>query len=623
MLEDYTDSLAVATEAALAAGATLRDEFLRAGGPLGSGGHCDADLWAERLIRERLTESFPDWAYRGEETGFRPGALDERHMWLVDPNDGTSSYLKGMRGTSVSIALLRDNEPVLGVVYAYASPDSSGDLFNWAEGCGPLRRNGISASPGWPTRPGPRDVVILSQSGDRSPEANLACASPARYRTVPSIAYRLALVAAGEGVAAVSLNDPAPWDYAGGHALLKGVGGELVGEDGRPIGYSQRGSTFTRFCFGGAPGFVQELAKRPWDKALGGHHLPLPPPDLPFPVRLEPGQAIGDDGLLSRARGTLMGQLCGDALGGQVEFESAASLRSHHPGGLRQMEDGGRWRTMAGQPTDDSEMALVLARTLVVRGRYDPSAVAGAYHYWHRSGPFDEGGTTSQALGAIRDPRTADNDARAAASRDSQANGSLMRISPLGIFGHALPADALAEMARQDSALTHPHPVCQEASALFVVALARAISEGGTPEEVYKDVKRWASFNCRDVSVLTALEESVANPPADYQKHAGWVLVALQNAFYQLLHAGNAEEGIVATAMAGGDTDTNAAIAGALLGSVHGYAALPLRWRQMVLTCRPLAGHSPTRHPRPYPFWPADASELAEKLAAISPSARS
>lgn len=318
-----------------------------------------------------------------------------------------------------------------------------------------------------------------------------------------------------------------------------------------------------------------------------------------------------------------MGQLCGDALGSQVEFESARSLRAHYPGGLREMRDGGQWGTMAGQPTDDSEMALVLARTLVVRGEYETGSAAAAYHYWHRSHPFDEGTTTAKALGAIRDAKTAVASAMAASSRDSQANGSLMRISPLGIFGHRMDANLLADLARQDSALTHPHPVCQESSAMFVVALRRAISDGGGPDDVYKDVKRWASSNCRDAAVLSALEEAVARPPDDYQTKAGWVLVALQNAFYQLLHSSNAEEGIVATVMAGGDTDTNAAIAGALLGSVHGYASFPLAWRQMVASCRPLEGLAPTKHPRPYPFWPADASELAEKLAAISPSARS
>ena len=93
----------------------------------------------------------------------------------------------------------------------------------------------------------------------------------------------------------------------------------------------------------------------------------------------------------------------------------------------------------------------------------------------------------------------------------------------------------------------------------------------------------------------------------------GWVLIALQNAFYQLRHIPNLEEGMVDTVMRGGDTDTNAAIAGALLGAVHGRAAIPSRWLHAVLSCRPLPG-TPTRHPQPVEFWPVDALELAEAL---------
>lgn len=624
MIEDYTDALGVAVQATLAAGELLRDEFHRAGGPLGSGGDCEADRWAERLIREKLVAAFPDWSYRGEETGWRPGVEGDRHQWLVDPNDGTAAFIKGMRGSAISIALLQDERPVLGVVYAFAAPDDRGDLFTWVEGCGPLRRQGLAVeAPSWPARLALHDVVLLSQDADRNPQANLSCVAPARYLATPSIAYRLALVAAGEGVAAVSLNDPAPWDYAGGHALLRGVGGELVGQDGKPLAYSQRGTSYARFCFGGAPGVVADLAGKPWDTVFGGAPLPHPAAEIPFPVRLEPGQALPDWKILSRARGCLMGQLAGDALGSRVESQSGSSLRKRHPAGIRLLDDGGAWGTMAGQPTDDSEMALVLARSLVIRGRYSLDAVASAYWYWHRSGPFDEGNATGKALGAIRDERAAAVSAARAADRSTQANGCLMRISPLGIFGHALPADELAAFARQDASLTHPHPVCQEATAVFTVAVAHAVATGGSPDDVYMEAKRWASGHCQEAPVLRALDDAVSSPPADYQRHAGWVLIAFQNAFYQLLHAPTMEEGVVATVMAGGDTDTNAAIAGALLGAVRGYEALPAQWRRMVLSCRPVAKLTPTRHARPYPFWPVDALELAEKLAAMAPRASS
>lgn len=115
-------------------------------------------------------------------------------------------------------------------------------------------------------------------------------------------------------------------------------------------------------------------------------------------------------------------------------------------------------------------------------------------------------------------------------------------------------------------------------------------------------------------SVLHTLEEAVGNRPADYMRNKGWVLIALQNAFWQLLHASSLEEGVVGTVQLGGDTDTNGAIAGALLGAVHGRAAVPQQWLDRVLSCRPISGMAGVIRPRPEAFWPVDALWIAERL---------
>ncbi len=64
----------------------------------------------------------------------------------------------------------------------------------------------------------------------------------------------------------------------------------------------------------------------------------------------------------------------------------------------------------------------------------------------------------------------------------------------------------------------------------------------------------------------------------------------------------------------GGDTDTNAAIAGALLGAVGGRRAIPDRWMRAVLSCHPVEGAAGVKQPRPTTFWPVDALVLAERL---------
>lgn len=626
--------LAAAQEIAREAGALIRTEFHRRGGPRGLLDHAAVDDEVEAMVRTRLLEAFPDWGYRGEETGSAGVEPPPRHIWLVDPNDGTRNYLQGCRGSSVSIALLRERQPVLGVVYSPCCPDDDGDFFAWADGCGPPTRNGRPlVQRSWPKRLGADDSILVSHDADNAAESNLRCASPARYRPMPSIAYRLALAAAGDGTLGTSFKGAGDWDYAGGHALLRAVGGELYDEHGAPTSYSERGESRSRMCFGGTDALVREVLDRPWGDIYRSDQPRLTyPPFLPRAV-LPLGRATSDAGLLQRAQGALLGQLAGDALGSLVEFQTAESIRAVYPNGLRDMTDGGAHGTMAGQPTDDSELALALARSIVAAGRYSPEVAARAYGYWCRSEPFDVGATTARALRRLASLGTDDEWTsgghpsgaqrsltellETAADPNSQSNGSLMRASPLGIWGHRLEPDKLAELARADNRLTHPNPVCQEACATFVVAVAQAVATGAGPRTIFEFVRGWTRTAGRSAAVLAALEAAEHRPPADFQTSQGWVLIALQNTFYQLLHAPSAEEGIVATVMAGGDTDTNAAITGALLGAVHGRDSLPRRWRNLILSCRPLAGIPHVRQPRPPVFWPVDAMELAELLLIV------
>ena len=588
---DWRRPLEAALDAAVAAGEILRRDFHHPGGARGAVDKAEADVEAERLIRARLTEAFPGWGYVGEETGRAAGELG-RPVWLVDPNDGTRDYLAGRRGSAVSIGLLADRRPVLGVVFAFAYPDDEGDVFTWAEGCGPVRRNGRPAAAHLPDSLSARDVVLVSSKGDRDPETNLRCADPARYRTVPSIAHRLALVAAGEAAAATSLHAPGAWDYAAGDALLRGAGAVLVNEEGAEVGYAEDGTSQTVRAFAASKAVASELARRPWSEVSTG------PWRGERPASLVKGRAVEDTGLLSRAQGCLLGQIAGDNLGALVEFCTAAEIAALHPDGPRLLQDGGRWSLLAGQPTDDSEMALALARTVVAAGTYDDGKVLDAYRAWYRSDPFDVGDTTRAALVGYL-------------VADSQSNGSLMRASPLAVLAQrARPEDA-AELGRRDSALTHSHPVCRDSVAAFVVAASRAIARGGEPEAAYEAALAWAR-SAAVTPVTEALVRAASEAPRCDEGHIGWVLITLQNAFYELLHAPSVEAGVVATVRRGGDTDTNAAVAGALLGAVHGRAAIPLQWRSMILSCRPHPLRA--RHPRPLSCWPVDVLELAEGL---------
>jgi ADP-ribosylglycohydrolase len=279
----------------------------------------------------------------------------------------------------------------------------------------------------------------------------------------------------------------------------------------------------------------------------------------------------------------------GDSLGSLVEFKSAAEIAKLFPRGVRELADGGPYHIIAGQPTDDSEMALTLARTILRHHGFERDRVLDAYREWMQTRPIDIGETTERGLLGLH-------------TTESESNGSLMRVSPLGIWAAGDPARAAAA-AREDSALTHPNPVCVEACAGFCAAIAAGVAGAGRKEMV-KAAAAHCSGPAKDAITRNALPDSFAK---------GLAITSLQNAFYRLSSNASLEESLIATVGCGGDTDTNGAIAGALLGALHGLEAFPSRWIYPVLACRPLAEASDPR-PRPMPYWPDDVLEVAEAL---------
>ncbi|CAN0408548.1 unnamed protein product, partial [Phaeothamnion confervicola] len=240
-----------------------------------------------------------------------------------------------------------------------------------------------------------------------------------------------------------------------------------------------------------------------------------------------------------------------------------------------------------------------LARSLAAQGGYDRDAVWRAYHAWADSSPFDIGMTTSAAL-VYQEPPPAGRHS------DSQANGALMRCSPLALAGWR-NVEQMLDWSDQDASLTHSNPVCLAANRAYLRALARGLA-GGEPQEMYE-----AAVAGSEGPVQTILEAAHSEPPQDFMSHMGWVLIALQNAFYRLLHSKSLRDGVIDTVRAGGDTDTNGCIAGALLGAYHGVGAIPPLWRRAVLSCRPHAD-SGAKRVRPNFLWPVDVYPLVEKL---------
>jgi ADP-ribosylglycohydrolase len=167
-------------------------------------------------------------------------------------------------------------------------------------------------------------------------------------------------------------------------------------------------------------------------------------------------------------------------------------------------------------------------------------------------------------------------------------------------------------MAREDAALSHPHPVCQAASAAFVAAIATGV--GGGDREAMLAAAEAAMPEPEAAAVRARLALAMGgHGPRDFTRNGGWVLVAFQNAFRHLACGTPIEEALIETVGEGGDTDTNGAICGALLGAAQGSISIPVRWTMAVLACRSLR-ETGARQPRPARYWPDDVPLLAEAL---------
>ena len=556
----------------------LVEEFHRPVGPRGHGGHCEVDREMEQALREDLQAIVPG-AFVGEETGITGGSKDG-YTWVVDPHDGTFEFMNARRGSAISVALLLANRPVLGVVCSPMSPDRGRDTIAWADGERSIRRNGRAVKHDLSRQALAKGAFVwaTAKSALRPVTWSVAVA-PARYIAMPSIAYRMARIAAGDGVATVSVHGVNEYDIAAGMALIAAAKGVVLDAEGRDIVLAGTAASRVSGVFAGAPEAARQLARFDWTR-LEQEPRREPRVTLAFPRKSE---------RLDRAQGVLLGQVIGDSLGSLVEFKSRAEIERLYPGGVRDLADGGPYHTIAGQPTDDSEMALTLARAILRHRGFEREKVLDAYREWMQTRPVDIGETTERGLLGLH-------------TTESESNGSLMRVSAIGLWAAGDPARAAAA-AREDSALTHPNPLCLEACAAFSAAIAAGVA-GASRKEMVKAALGHCTGPAREAIERNALPETFDRPHA---------LTSLQNAFYRLSSKASVEESLVATVGCGGDTDTNGAIAGALLGALHGREAFPKRWILPVLACRPLAEAADPR-PRPMEYWPDDVLDLAEAL---------
>src|SRR4051812_19643108 len=280
-----------------------------------------------------------------------------------------------------------------------------------------------------------------------------------------------------------------------------------------------------------------------------------------------------------RVAGALVGSAVGDALGAPFEFGPLGRFSARFPfparGARTEMCGGGPWEP--GEFTDDTQMALLVASSLVDRGGLDEADLFDRFRVWAEADPKDVGIQTRAVLGSGQpwDVAAAQHFRR---TGRAAGNGSLMRTTPAAIRfsrdGRAVTMDA----ARRISALTHSDPSAGEGCAIFH-ELMRVALDGGDPLAAIPSALEAVAGEHRDRWAAVLAAEWA---PAHSTESNGAVWPTLGQAVWALRHGSDFADVMRLVIDLGGDTDTVAAVAGGLAGAMFGMGGIPSRWASVV-----------------------------------------
>lgn len=276
-----------------------------------------------------------------------------------------------------------------------------------------------------------------------------------------------------------------------------------------------------------------------------------------------------------RAVGTVVGSAVGDALGASFEFgpPGAFSVRFPEPGAGGEMCGGGGWDP--GEATDDTQITVLVADSLIERGGLDLPDVFARFQRWAASEPKDIGLQTEDVLtsGMPWDLAAA---VHFQVNRRAAGNGSLMRASTSAVFFARDGRQATMDAARRIAALTHGDRAAREGTAVFHELVRRAL-HGADPLAAIPDVLDAVPPGHREryAAVLAP-----GWHPDQATEFTGAVSPCLGSAVCALRTTGGYEEAVRAAIDLGGDTDTVAAVTGGLAGARYGLDAIPTRWTE-------------------------------------------
>ena len=280
---------------------------------------------------------------------------------------------------------------------------------------------------------------------------------------------------------------------------------------------------------------------------------------------------------IDKLKGVIFGQAIGDALGLGTEFMDDAEMAQKCPNGVSDYsdiyQDAHRSRWKVGEWTDDTDMMLCIANALVKDKGVDLSHIARNFKQWAEGEPMGIGQHTYKVLTIgdyVDKPQDVSKLVWEMSRGKSAANGGLMRTSIVG----ALPKE-VEKAAANICRLTHYDPRCV-GSCVIVSELIHSLiydSQPITYQQMIEIADRYDERIKRYISL--SREADIKALELQDEQSMGYTLKTLSVALWAYWNASSFKEGLLAVVNAGGDADTNAAVACAILGAKYGYSAIP------------------------------------------------
>jgi ADP-ribosyl-[dinitrogen reductase] hydrolase len=328
-----------------------------------------------------------------------------------------------------------------------------------------------------------------------------------------------------------------------------------------------------------------------------------------------------------RVLGAVLGLAVGDALGVPVEFQPRERLQQEPVTGMR---GHGTHHQPPGTWSDDTSLAMCLLESLLASG-FSPEDAGRRFVRWRdtaywtaRGSVFDVGGATNHAIQRIKSGTPAV--LAGGKGEGDNGNGSLMRMLPASLYFARSPEVLAARAVSQFSSLTHAHARSRLACLLFSWLVA-SLLEGRDPAAavgtaLHEARARLASSSPEVASELEhfglLLRQDLARLPEDKIASGGYVVDTLTAAVWCLLGTGSYRDCVLRAVSLGGDTDTTAAVAGALAGLHYGIAAIPADWTGVLARREEIQDRAGRLHrlgsgPPPFPdsYWVLPGKLLA------------